>query len=137
MALVQINKNPSRRDLLVFTLMLPIFFGLVGALRWHAGSTKTATALWSSGIALSLVLFAAPSARRWVYLGWMYVTFPVAWTVSHAILALMYFVVASPVALLLRALGRDPMERKLDKAAKSYWVTREANVDTKRYFRQF
>jgi hypothetical protein len=32
----------------------------------------------------------------------------------------MYFVIATPVALLLRLFGTDPMQRKVDKSAKSY-----------------
>jgi Na+/proline symporter len=137
MAVVQINKNPSRRDLLVFASILPIFFGLFGALRWHAGETKAATIAWGVGAALSLVAFGVPPARRWLYLGWMYAVFPIAWTVSHAILVVVYYLVATPIALVMRAFGRDPMYRRFDKAAKSYWVLRQPNRDTARYFRQF
>jgi hypothetical protein len=135
--MIEINKNPSRRDLLIFTAILPVFFGIVGALRFRSGSTDAAIVLWSVGGAISLVALAVPAARRWIYVGWMYVTFPIAWVVSHTILAVMYFLVATPVAFVMRLVGRDPMQRKFDKAAKSYWVVREPNRDTARYFRQF
>jgi hypothetical protein len=135
--MIEINRNPSRRDLLIFTAILPVFFGIVGGLRWHAGSTDAALVLWSIGAGAFLVALVVPPARRWIYVGWMYVTFPIAWIVSHTILAVMYFLVATPVALLLKLFGRDPMQRKFDKAAKSYWVVREPTRDTARYFRQF
>jgi hypothetical protein len=137
MAIFQINKNPSRRDLLIFSAILPVFFALVGAFRWHAGSIEVAKLLWSVGMAVSALALFVPTARRRIYVGWMYATFPIAWTVSHIILGAMYFLVATPVALLLRLFGRDPMQRKFDKAAQSYWVLRQPNQDSARYFRQF
>ena len=137
MPMVEINKNPSHRDLLVFASIVPVIFGLVGALRWYSGSLQAAQAFWVIGLVISLVVFAVPPTRRWLYLGWMYATYPIAWTVSHVILGAIYFGVATPIALALRAFGRDPMRRELDKAAKSYWVLRTPNRDVARYFRQF
>ena len=137
MAVVQINKNPSRRDLLVFVSVLPLFFGLLGALRWHAGSTGVAQALWGAGIVLGGVGLLVPPARRWLYIGWMYAVYPIAWTVSHLILGGIYFLVMTPIALVIRAFGSDPMNRAFDKSAGSYWVRRQPNSDVSRYFRQF
>jgi hypothetical protein len=37
----------------------------------------------------------------------------------------------------MAAVGYDPMERRFDRAATTYWVERERNVDAARYFRQF
>ena len=50
MALIEIDRNPSRRNLLIFVALLPVFFGVVGAIRWHAGSPRTAEALWIAGL---------------------------------------------------------------------------------------
>jgi hypothetical protein len=43
---------------------------------------------------------------------------------THLILALIYYLVFTPVALLMRALGRDPLRLKHDRNAKSYWIKR-------------
>ena len=43
---------------------------------------------------------------------------PIAWTVSHLLAGgVAYFLVATPIALVLRALGRDPMRRSFDRRA--------------------
>jgi hypothetical protein len=39
--------------------------------------------------------------------------------------------------LILRLLGRDPLERAWDRDARSYWKDAEKAVDPARYFRQF
>jgi len=135
--MIEINHNPSRRDLLIFAALLPVLFAVLGALRWHAGSLAVAKALWIGGAALSMVVFVLPGFRRALYVGWMYAVYPVGWTASHLLLGVVYFVVATPVALLLRAMGRDPMRRSFDAAAPTYWTPRESSRDPSRYFRQF
>ena len=137
MAMIEINKNPSRRDLLVFAGALLLLFGVIGALRWHAGSPGAALSWWIGGLVLSVLLVAVPRAGRWLYLGWVYAVYPIAWTVSHLVLAIAYFLVATPIAFALRALGRDPMRRQFEKSANSYWVLRTPRRDDASYFRQF
>ena len=135
--MLDINKNPTRRDLLVFAALLPVVFAVVGALRWHAGSSREALVWWIVGIAVSCIAFIVEPARRRLYVAWTYAIYPVAWTVSLAILAVSYFLVATPIALVLRALGKDPLQRSFDKSTQSYWIGRERKHDAERYFRQF
>ncbi len=135
--MIEITRTPSRRTLLAFALGLPLFFGSIGAFRWNAGATSVAVAFWAAGGVLSAVALLVPRARRSLYIGWMAACYPVAWTVSQALLFVVYFLVATPMALVLRAVGRDPMQRKFDKTAASYWVVRSPRIDGTRYFRQF
>src|SRR5438876_2171308 len=95
-AMIEINKTPSRRDLLVLGAALLLLFGVIGALRWHAGSPGTAIGWWIGGLVLSALIVAVPPAGRWLYLGWLYAVYPIAWTVSHLVLAIAYFLVATP-----------------------------------------
>jgi len=135
--MIEINRNPSRRDLLVFGAGLAVVFAVIGALRWRAGFPATAQVWWISGIALTVMFFAVPRIRRWLYLGWGYAMYPIAWAVTHAVLGIAYFVVATPIGITLRLFGRDPLQREFDKAAPSYWVVRTPSRDDARYFRQF
>src|SRR5260221_13697896 len=137
MAMVHINKNPSRRDLLVFTLAMPVCFGILGALRWRAGSIEAAEVVWGAGLLVSVVALLYAPARLWIYLGWMYATYPIAWTVSQVALLAIYFLIATPTALVLRAVGHDRMQRGFDKKPTSYCFARRPTTDTARYFRQF
>lgn len=137
MALLAINKNPGKKELLVFGLGLPILFGLIGWHRWANGSQLTAQVVWAIGGALTLAFALVPAARARIYVGWMYAVFPIAFVVSHVILGVVYFLVVTPVALLLRVVGKDPMQRTFDRSAKTYWIPREASRPKASYFRQF
>ncbi|MEX0979180.1 MAG: SxtJ family membrane protein, partial [Pirellulales bacterium] len=69
--------------------------------------------------------------------GWMWAAFPIGWLVSHLLIAAIYFLLITPIALVMRAVGRDPLSRRFDRAAKTYWVPRRQDSDPARYFRQF
>jgi hypothetical protein len=74
---------------------------------------------------------------RRVYVGMMYATFPIGWVVTHVLLTAIYFAVFTPIGLALRLAGRDPMTRRLDPAATTYWIRRERTPQPRDYFSQF
>ena len=45
--------------------------------------------------------------------------------VSPLIMAVIYFAVATPTGLVMRALGKDPLRLKHDPDARSYWIHRD------------
>ena len=44
---------------------------------------------------------------------------------SHIILALVYYLVLTPIGFFMRILGKDPLTLKSDPNADSYWIKRE------------
>lgn len=74
---------------------------------------------------------------RPVYLIALVATFPIGLVVGPIIMAVMFFVIFMPVALIFKLIGRDTMARRFDEAAPSYWIERRPTTDVKRYFRQF
>ena len=136
--MIEINRNPSSRELRWFGVLLVLFFAIVGALaRWRFGAPRVATGLWGVGGALSLAYLALPPLRRIIYLAWVYAAYPIGWTVSHLLLLFVYYATLTPTGLLLRLAGKDPLERRTDAAAPSYWSPRAKREDVKTYFRQF
>ncbi len=138
MAIVEINLNPSKSELRWFGLLLFLFFALIGGLVfWRLGSLAVPSVLWLAGAVLGLVYYAVRPLRRPMYLGWMYAVYPLGWTISHLLFGCIYFLVMTPIGLLMRLSGRDPLERRFDPEAGTYWVERPARVEPSRYFRQF
>ena len=93
--------------------------------------------VWTAGAALVTLYAVAPPLRRWVYVGWLCAAYPIGWTVLHLTLAITYYVVLTPIGLVLRLVRRDPLERFPDRTATSYWSVRRPVRDVRRYFRQF
>ena len=138
MAVLEIKKNPSRRDLLWFGWLLPVFVAIVGALAWRrTGSLTSATVFWAVGGAISALFVLRPTSRRRIYMGWMYTVYPIGWTVSHLLLGVVYYVVITPVGLALRVLRYDPLKRRFDRTASTYWIRHNPVDRIGRYLRQF
>lgn len=138
MAVIDINLTPSKRELTWFGLIQVVFFTLVGALvLWRAQSLSAALTIWSLGAMLALVYFVVRPLRRPMYFGWMYAVYPLGWTLSHLLLGAIFFLVIVPIGQTMRLCGRDPMQRKFEPNAPSYWALRNADSTPARYFRQF
>jgi hypothetical protein len=128
---------PTRRDLRVFGLALPVMVAVAGFLIGrHAGSAAR-TGIWVVGGTIAALYAAVPPVRRPLFVGLARVTQPIGWVVSHVVLIAVFALVVTPVALLLRVLGRDPLARRADPRLATYWVTRSNGRDPRRYFRQF
>ena len=136
--MIEINRNPSPKELRWTGVLFLIFCGILGAvIWWQFGGRTVAFIVWGIGAVAAIVYYAVPFVRRPFYLGWMYLAYPIGWTISHVLMALIFYLLITPIGLLMRIFGRNPMERRFDPAAKSYWVKRDPPADSERYFRQF
>lgn len=137
MALIDLKTNPSARELKWFGLILLAFFGVVGGLVWRGtGSLAVPRLIWTAAAILACTYYVVRPVRKPMYVGWSYLTYPLGWAVSHVLLAAVYFGLFTPVGLLMRLFGYDPLRRIFDKSAKTYWVRHEEQKDVSRYFRQ-
>ena len=129
--------TPSASDLRWFGLILLVFFGLVGGIvAWQTESLRAGATLGSIGAVLAAIYSAVRSLRRPMYTAWMSLVTPFGLFVSSVLLGVVYFVVLSPTALVLRAVRRDPLARRFDADAPSYWRDEPAAADPSSYFRQ-
>ena len=103
----------------------------------RTGSLPPSAGIWALAVIVPLIGWFAPPFMRIVYLGLSYATFPIGFVLSHVILALIYYLVLTPLSLLLRLLGYDFMHRRFEPEAESYWVPVKPLENMERYFRQF
>ena len=137
MGIIRINKDPSRRELALFGLIWLVFFGVVGwIVLGKTYSMPVASAIWGIAVVVPVVGWIVPAVMRVVFLGMSYAAFPIGFVLSHVILAIVYYLVITPTGLLMRLFGYDPMHRRFDPDAETYWHGREQPERIERYFRQ-
>ena len=130
--------EPTSKELRWFGLMLAAFAAVLGGLVLHlSGSSLGAGIIWAVGLLLALVYYGLPPTRYLLFRLWMGLFFPIGWLVSHLLMAIVYYLLVTPVALGMRLMGRDALGKSFDPAAKTYWTAVEAKPDSKRYFQQF
>ncbi len=136
MALIRINKNPGRQQLLVFGLAWLVFFGIWGVVAWTKAAPTLARGLWVWAGAIPIAGLFFPRGLRWVYVGLSYATYPIGFVVSHVVLAIIYYLLLTPIGLIMRLLRYDPLSRRFDAQAPSYWKARPHPKPVASYFRQ-
>ena len=131
-----VTRPPAPRALRQFSILCIVVFGGLWAWKaWHGQAGRVSVLLAVAGAVVGVAGLARPSLVRWIYTGWMAVAFPIGWAVSRAMLAILFYLVITPIALLFRLSGRDVL-RVRRQHAESYWTPkpRAASADT--YFRQ-
>lgn len=136
MALIRIEKNPSNRQLLVFGCAWPVFFGAWGLTAWLRGRHGAGEILWITSLVVPLAGAVSRRLLRLAYVALSYATYPVGFVVSHVVLALVYFLALTPIGLTMRLLGHDPLTRKFEPGAQTYWKPREKTKPANSYFDQ-
>ena len=66
---------------------------------------------------------------RPIYRGWMTFAFVLGWINARVLLGLFFYLVLTPVGLILRISGKDLLDEKIDRSAPSYWIRRERRAD--------
>jgi hypothetical protein len=106
-----------------FGLVFAGLFTLLGTLSFYHGGTHWY--YWFPLAALFAVFaYAAPGVlaplnRLWAKFGHLLHTI-----ISPLLLGILFYLCIVPIGLLMRLSGKDPMRRKFDPAAKSYWIVR-------------
>lgn len=138
MSLLAFDKNPSPSTLRWFGLIQAAALAVLGGMIWWRFESPMAAqgVLIFAGMFLA-AYYAAPPLRRTLYLAAMYVTYPLGFVLSHVVLGFVYFVVFTLIGLVLRLCGYDPLQRRFDRQAKTYWINRTQQRSPASYFRQF
>jgi hypothetical protein len=136
MSLIRINVNPSGRQLLVFAAAWLVFLGVIGTENWLHGHHRTAGILWTLACLVPLVGVFSRTALRFVFVGLSYATRPIGIVVSYIVLALVYYLALTPIGLTMRLLRHDPLSRKFEPDAESYWSPRIKTKPVESYFDQ-
>ncbi len=139
MSLLEINWNPSPKDLTWFSLtgcaagpvVATLLYTLKGvSLPWCLG-------LAGAGVIIGISRLVSIRMTRWLYCAMVGATLPIGFTVSLTLMAVFYFLILTPLALVFRLMGRDPLNRRFDPEASSYWQPHQQTVEKNRYFQQF
>jgi hypothetical protein len=139
MALVSLNLKPDKKQLQDFGKISLVMLAALGMLLnlLYGLPLIGVTAFCLSGLAMYISSRISTDIIKPIYVVFVVVTFPIGWVISHLLMGIFYFGIITPVALFFKIIKRDPLCRKADKDAGSYWIKCKNNRSTKDYFNQF
>lgn len=81
---------------------------------------------WAAGVAAAFLAVAllAPRLLRPLNVVWFKFGMLLHKVVNPVVMGLLFFVAITPIALLMRLAGKDPLHRAFDADAESYWIER-------------
>ena len=131
--------NKEKKNLLVFGYGLSIISLFIC---WritvkHGWSFICWILIAGSLTALAMTLFRQDILKEF-YKRWMKVAHGIGAIVTNVILSVIYYCIFGVVGIVLRIMGKDIMNQKLNTQVKSYWLAREnPTFDKSHYKRQF
>ena len=88
--------------------------------------------IWSLIVSLPFLIlglmnskFLSPLNKLWSKFGIL-----LGMIVSPVVMGIVFFLVVTPVGIVLRIMGKDLLNKKINKNIQSYWIKREKNITT-------
>jgi len=129
----------DRRSLQKFALVMAIAFAALSLFVFffgrHPGRALIPLILMAF-FAVAGIFF--PTSLKPVHTAWMALALAMGWVMSRVILSIVFFVVMTPIGLIMRLLGKDILDQKIDRQKESYWIKRsKSDGSAEGYERQF
>jgi len=115
---------PSRKELRSFGLIVAACFfviGMIPAVFRHARPAPLALTL---SVVFAVTGILVPQVLRYVHRVWMLLGNILGWVNSRIVLGLVFYLIVTPVRMVMSAAGNDPMNRRFDPKAETYRVVR-------------
>ena len=125
------------KDIRKFGIIALLFFGILCAVGiWRQKPVPIYLFGFLSCLGLGLILI--PETLRPVHQAWLKIAHFIGQMITTLMLAIAYYVVITPAALLKRLFGGRPLPLSTDPDASTYWVSRDEPAQPKeRFYKRF
>ena len=129
--------RPDARELRRFAIAMLIGFFVLGALSaWKTKGVHTGSiVLWSIGAFLATAAF-VPKLGRIAYLAVYLPTSIIGYVVSNVMLTLMFFLVITPLGIVMKLMGKDVLQQRRP-GRTTQWTPVKETKNEESYYRQF
>ena len=106
--------------------------------RFLKGNEPKNTWFWAAALVTLLISLTFPVIIKPIYRAAMFVAHILGWINTRLILGLIYYLIFTPISLIMKMLGKDPLKREFDKNSNSYWNIRDRKaIPKEQYLKQF
>ena len=145
--MVEIDWKPDEGTLRQFGFIALVGFSFLAALAWFQllifaalpDDLREPVSMGLGGLALVSLVFSlvAPKANLPIYVGLTVIAYPIGFVLSYLIMGFLFFGMITPLGLIFRVIGKDPLNRAFEPEASTYWADPRPRRDKESYFRQF
>lgn len=107
-----------------FGFVFAVVFTVIGLWPLAGGDDARRWAV-GAGVGFLIAALVAPASLKPLNRLWFRFGMLLHRVVNPLVMGLLFFVTITPMAWGLRLLGKDPLNRKFDRAAETYWIERQ------------
>ena len=107
-----------------FGIVFAVVFAIIGVFPLWDGGPVRAWALIVAAVFLAAA-FLLPVALRPLNRLWFLFGMALHKVMSPLVMGFLFYLTVTPIALIMRATGKDPLNRQFDVQTKSYWIVRD------------
>jgi hypothetical protein len=139
MSMIEINWRPKHKELRNFGLVALIASVIISLLLYLLKDLgiQWILIITGTGLAIFLISLISDKSTRIIFVVLTLITLPIGWAISFILMAIFYFLILTPLGLVFRLTGRDPLHRKFESGTESYWLRRQPPDTIDRYYHQF
>ena len=123
-----ISTRLSEKELRRFGFTVAIPLALLAAVGIWRGHAILPAVLGGLAVVLAGLALLAPGLLGPVHKVWMRGAHALGWFNTRVLLSLVYFLIMTPTGVVMRLMGRDPLDRRLSDRP-SNWVERKRHPD--------
>lgn len=132
------RKRTEQQESRRFGVILAVILAAAGGLslwRGHAGRGAVVEGLAALALALP---FVAPALWLRAFRLWMKFAELLSWVMTRVILTVFFFLILTPIGLLMRLFGKAPLDLRFRDDKPTYWIDRpEAETPREQYERLY
>ena len=131
------NIKSEKRDLRKFGITIGIILLIItGFLFWK--EKESFQILLTFGVTFCILGIAIPFILKPIYWVWMLFAIILGWIMTRVILSLLFYIIFTPIGLILQFFGKQFLELRWDKSKESYWNFRtNEHLKKENYEKQF
>lgn len=141
----EINWKPQQADLKKFAWSLIIGFPCIAIVfylaKWFHTQSLPAPQffllLGGIGALLGVVCMVVPIIARPLYFVWYGLAACIGLVMANLIFTLMFYLIFLPMGIVMRLLGRDPLNLRWKREVKSHWQDAPSQPSAESYFSQY
>lgn len=133
------NTKYTSKEIRIWALVMAAILTAVGAIQFILWShVRTANTFWILAVVFLSLGLIYPMLLKPIYWGWLKFAAALAWVNTRLILGIIFYLVFTPVGLILRLLRKDLLKQRWESNANSYWIKRPDDpFDPSRYEKQY
>ena len=129
------SKFNNKTEWKKFAIGVAIILSVIAAVQWYL-DVKIYPYLFISAFVILLFGLLMPIVIKPLFIAFSYLGFVLGWIMTRVILSLLFYLVFTPIGLVLKLTGKHLLDTSIAKNQESYWIDRpdEQEIDFTKQF---